>query len=86
MNQQFKEWIIGKFVEIPDEPKIGFLRDLKLNPEKVRVYIYERIASFAFTCMVEKQIVVDCRPDQDPQEVLEALQQHFAKELELITQ
>jgi hypothetical protein len=93
MNQKFKNWAISQFdqtnSDIEKRKRQDFLRTLKFDPNKVTQWIADNICQWAayynlhHKIQTGEKVGVDFH--RDPQELLKALQEHFAKEIATIT-
>jgi hypothetical protein len=77
MNQQFKEWIIDRHENLPEQEKKAFLQLLKNCPYKVLNFIQIELINWATQFTFEKGIPVCSNTANGSQEILRALSEHF---------
>ena len=88
MNQTLVNWVIERLEEqmTDSHARHIFLRDLKFRRYHMQQFLGHIIDHWAIIYYFEtrKLICVNFSDNPNPLELLEALQQHFAKELEEI--
>lgn len=85
MDQVLKSWIIRQFDQSGGEAKENLLRRLKFEPEKLQGNVRDNLHHWCQVCTVQTKQATFCDLDADPPEIMEALREHFKKELDLIT-
>ena len=86
MDQGLRNWIIKKHTEMGQGNKKSFLRALKFTPNRVMDYISSNLRHWGICTAIETCQIVHQNFETDPEQVMEALKKHFAKELDSITQ
>jgi len=86
MNEGYKNWILER--ARPKDPAVlvNFLRRVKFDPDGLLPDLGNFIVGNQMVYAVEANRPVSIDILNDPKELLQALQQHFAKELAEITQ
>ena len=88
MDVIFKNWIVQKVEKDLKnaEQRRKFLLALKFESAKVQEFISGAMHNWGMFCAVESEKPISQDFQTDPPEVVQALQEHFAKELATITQ
>ena len=90
MNQEFKNWVVKQFKQkqfkqMNPKEKRALLRTLKFHPGKMMKIISSNLSNMGLDFAVSKGGMCTIDHEHDPQELLKALQKHFAKEMATIT-
>jgi len=86
MDAGFKDWIIKQHEKMNPWDKQVFLKLLKFKPDKILRIIAYCFDDWRAGFTAETGIMAFNYDSRDFQEILQAFQEHFAKELEAITQ
>jgi hypothetical protein len=85
MNPVFKQWIIKAHENLDEESKQNFFRILKSNPAMAERKMSDQLNSWKILAAIELESSAYCiiyEPDSVCRDILQALREHFAKELE----
>jgi hypothetical protein len=83
---EFKDWIIEVHEKMDSKCKPSFLRMLKFAPDRAREIIASSLDEWGMNFVFQTGGPLLVNPDIDSQEYLKVLQEHFAKEMDAITQ
>jgi hypothetical protein len=87
MDPQFKKWIVDRHDRMESAAaRENFLKKLKHSPDTVLKYIQILLAKWMRLATQETgRAIAVYNPNEESQEVLQAFQEHFARELARIT-
>jgi hypothetical protein len=85
MNQTLKDFVIAHYDRMLPEPKRIFLRQLKLTPSSLARLIANCLDGWKIDCEIETKQIISIDYSNDPQELMEALKSHFAKQMAEMT-
>jgi hypothetical protein len=85
VKQAFKDRIINRFLQMSRKDKQIFLHMLKFKTDEIAQIISGDLSSQGLIFAVSKDGALMIDHKRDSQELLKELQEHFAKEMVLIT-
>ena len=84
MNNDYKNWLVGIADKMPPDKRTAFVNLLKFHPDKVLEILTSYIRELAFPFAIKFQIAAIIHDPNDPQELLQAMLDHFAIDLAAI--